>query len=101
MAFGYNPPMKRFAILFCVLAACGKTPEETAIKKLDMLEASRREAIADLHRNQAECQALMIEAPDIPEMHRVCWETHAAVRKMTAGLLSDIDKRIAEIKAGR
>lgn len=87
------------AAVFLLPLGCGKamTPKQ----KIAMLEGQRLEIIADLHRQQAECQAQAIEFANSPMRDSVvssCVETYRVMHAASMRIMADFDKRIAEIE---
>ena len=73
------------------------TPEQ----KVQMLEDQKLEIIADLHRQQAECQAQAIEFANTPiraEVVASCVDAYRVMANASRTTLENIDKRIVEIR---
>lgn len=88
------------ALICAVLVlACGEPMTDGA--KLELLEGQRQEIIADLTRQQAECQAQAIEFANAPNRNVVvesCTESVRTMAELSRHSISDIDQRIAEIR---
>lgn len=81
------------------LVGCGNsmTPDE----KIRMLEGTRQEILADMHRHRSECEAQAIAMANQPGQARfiaACMETYAAIAKQNQAVFADIDRRISEIR---
>lgn len=82
-----------------LLLGCSKpmTPEE----KIAMLDSQRREILANLHRQQAECQAQAIEFSGTPSGEKIiegCRDTFRFMVDTSRTTLENFDARIAEIR---
>ncbi len=84
--------------LAVLIASCEKPL--TAAQKIEILENTRLEEIADMHRQQAECQAMAIEfsrTPDGEKIVKSCWDVLRVTNEATQRVLASIDKRISEL----
>lgn len=63
-----------------------------------MMEANRAAILADLFRQQAECQAVAIEFSD-RRIIEACVETYRSSAESAAIVIAEIDRRIAEVRA--
>lgn len=92
---------KRILALLVVSASavsCGQ--KMTAEQKIRMLEEQRLEILADLHRQQAECQAQAIQFADSPMREKVvsgCLDGYRFMVDVSQKSLDNLDRRIAEI----
>lgn len=81
-----------------VLFGCDKPM--TPAQKIKMLESQKMSIFADLHRQQAECNAQAIESANDQHREKVvsaCWEVYRLSSESSQLVLSSLDKRIAEV----
>lgn len=75
----------------------------SADEKIAMLETQRQEIVADLYRQQAECQAQAIEFANQPNGHAVvstCMEAFRVMTIASQSTLDDLATRIETLRAG-
>jgi hypothetical protein len=72
----------------------------TAEQKITMLENQKLEILADLHRQQAECQAQAIEFANVKGGEKVvssCMESYRKMRDAAQTSIDLLERRIVEI----
>lgn len=89
----------RVALACAMLLGCTPSPEEAERAKIAQMEAMRREIVADLFRQKADCQAFAIEFPNDLKGSADCLRTLAQMQDLTAITIAAIDRRIAEVEA--
>lgn len=78
------------------LSACGGVSDAD---KIAGMEANRAAILADLFRQQAECQAQAIEFSGDRHILEACIETYRLSAENAAIVITAIDRRIAEVRA--
>jgi hypothetical protein len=89
----------RFAIVLFAAAMTACSATVTTEEKLAMLDTLRREELANIIRHEGECRAVAMEFKGDPLMVGNCMESHRFLIETTQRTVSDIDKRIAEVRA--
>lgn len=82
-----------------LLISCSEPMTEE--QRFEMLESQRREIIANLHRQKAECEALAIEFSGTDGAERIvggCQETLRLMVDMSQVTLANFDKNIAHTR---
>lgn len=85
----------RVALACAMLLGCTPSPEEAERAKIAQMEAMRREIVADLFRQKADCQAFSIEFPWNHEAIDDCRRTAERMQALTEPTLAAIDRRLA------
>jgi len=80
------------------LSACGVVSDAD---KIAMMEANRAAIIADLFRQQAECQAQAIEFSGDRHVLEACIETYRLSAESAAIVITAIDERITAVRRGK
>lgn len=73
----------------------------SAAEKIAMLETQRQEIVADLYRQQAECQAQAIEFANTPVRAKVvtsCLDAYRVMAEASIKIISNFDRRIDQIR---
>ena len=89
-------------ICAALVISCGNPVTDE--QRVNSLEAERSQIIADLHRQEAECQAQQIEFSNTPNGDKIAEKCFDAYRKMldiSRNSIERIDRRIAEIGRGK
>lgn len=89
------------ALIVVVLLLPGCNKRMSAEQKIRMLEGQRLEILADLHRQQAECQAQAIEFANMPMRDSVvssCLEGFRVMVEASQITLGNIDRQIVELR---
>ena len=89
--------MKKICLAVIALALAGCVSESTETK-LAKLESLRQEELAGIARQQGECNAIAIEFNGDRTMVENCRETYRQVVANAAKSISDIDKRVTELR---
>lgn len=82
-------------LIALLLAGCA-SEEQICLEKIEKLDVMRREAAANLHRQQAECQAVAIEFKGDRMLVDNCMDTFRKMADITRDTVSMIDKRMGE-----
>ena len=83
----------KLIVLAVALVGCSVSKEE----KLAQLADQRAQVFADLHRQQAECQAQAIEFAGDRNIVESCVAALQVMAEASANVVASIDKRSAEI----
>jgi hypothetical protein len=79
-----------------MLSACGQGA--TIEQKRAMLEATKRQAYADIIRHEGECKAVAFEFPGDTQLLQSCLDTHRLMIEVAQRTAIDVDKRLAELE---
>lgn len=93
-----NRNLIALVIPFVLLQSCSKAV--TAEQTITILENQKLEILADLHRQQAECQAQSIEFANAKGGEKVvngCLDSYRKMRDVAQTSIDLLDRRIAEI----
>ena len=75
-----------------------KRPEVVRESKIEELEAMRRFEYASIARQEGECKAIAIEFNNDPQMNRICQDSLRMDVELAHQIISDINKRIEELR---
>jgi hypothetical protein len=90
------PPL----VAFVLLTACGQGA--TIEQKRATLEATKRQAYADVIRHEGECRAVAFEFPDDGKLLQNCLDTHRFIIESAERTAQAVDKQLAALEgAGR
>lgn len=84
------------SLILLLVTACGRPDEEVCAEKLAKLDLLRREAVANIARQQGECRAVAIEFPGGADVTRNCLETLQTMSSIARQTDANIDKRLSE-----
>lgn len=84
------------ALAAAIVSACDPGP--TIQDKIAMVESIKREAEADIIRQQGQCAAVAHEFQRDPAMVATCAESLRVVTMAASSTIADADRRLAELR---